>query len=275
VNRESWKAVPVWAETWAGANPILETWLKTRVREVIGFVTTNARKELFTRVLTNPLFVATALAAILGLTVCWAATPWQRGGAMAAGMTLAWILAAYVAARKLARGPAGGVEHCESQAERARLAAAIAQVAEAIVITDHLGTIEYVNAAFTRITGYTAEEAVGRNPRLLKSGSHDAAFYRSLWQAISAGSVWHGDLTNRRKDGRCYLEEMSITPVRDADGRITAYVAIKQDVTATRAAADSQGLLASIVECSEDAIIAYTTAAIIVSWNRSAEKLFG
>lgn len=89
------------------------------------------------------------------------------------------------------------------------------------------------------------------------------------------GASGHGELTNRRKDGRCYLEEMSITPVRDADGRITAYVAIKQDVTATRAAADSQGLLASIVECSEDAIIAYTTAAIIVSWNRSAEKLFG
>jgi len=115
------------------------------------------------------------------------------------------------------------------------------------------------------MTGYSPEEAIGKNPRLLKSECQDPAYYKDLWGTIRAGQVWHGELVNRRKDGTRYTEEMSITPVRDAGGEIVQYIAIKQDVTDRRAAEEAQRFLASIVECSEDAITAYTLDGIIQS----------
>ena len=122
-----------------------------------------------------------------------------------------------------------------SQGSVALLATAIGQIGEAIVITDTSATIQYVNPAFTRITGYSAEEVVGQNTRLLKSDRQDPAYYRGLWKAILAGEVWQGELINRRKDGTLYTEEMSITPVHDPSGAITNFIAIKQDVTERRA----------------------------------------
>ena len=111
-------------------------------------------------------------------------------------------------------------------------ATALDAAANAIVITDHHGAILSVNPAFTALTGYTAPEAAGQNPRFLKSGKQDAAFYRNLWQTISAGQVWgHGELTNRRKDGSLYHEEMTITPLRNPDGTIARYIAIKSDIS--------------------------------------------
>ena len=115
------------------------------------------------------------------------------------------------------------------------LATAIGQIGEAIEITDASATIQYVNPAFTRMTGYPAEEVVGQNTRLLKSDRQDAAYYRELWKTVLAGEVWHGELINRRKDGTHYTEQMSITPVRDPTGAITNFIAIKQDVTERRA----------------------------------------
>ncbi len=108
---------------------------------------------------------------------------------------------------------------------------ALEAAANAIVITDQHGTIQFVNPAFTALTGYTAAEAVGQNPRILKSGEQDDAFFRDLWRTISSGQVWSGVLTNRRKDGSRYAEEMTITPVQTAEGAIVRYIAIKQDVT--------------------------------------------
>jgi len=116
---------------------------------------------------------------------------------------------------------------------------ALDAAANAIVITDSIGTIQSVNAAFTALTGYSAQEAVGQNPRVLKSGSQDEAFYRRLWQTISSGQVWSGELTNRRKDGSFYVEEMTITPLRDAAGGIARYIAIKQDVTERKRAGEA------------------------------------
>jgi PAS domain S-box-containing protein len=104
-------------------------------------------------------------------------------------------------------------------------------VANAIVITDGAGVIEWVNPAFTALTGYTAKEAIGQSTSLLKSGVESEAFYRNLWQTISAGHVWEGEITNRRKDGSHYVEEMTITPMRNAEGAINRYIAVKQDVT--------------------------------------------
>jgi PAS domain S-box-containing protein len=116
--------------------------------------------------------------------------------------------------------------------------AALEAAANAIVITDQLGNILQVNAAFTALTGYAAREVIGQNPRILKSGQQKETFYRNLWQTISSGRVWSGELTNRRKDGSLYAEEMTITPLRDADGVIAHYIAIKQDISERKRAED-------------------------------------
>jgi two-component system cell cycle sensor histidine kinase/response regulator CckA len=114
---------------------------------------------------------------------------------------------------------------------RNRLATAVEQAAEAIMITDVDGVIEYVNPAFEDVTGYSQAEALGTNPRMLKSGQHDEAFYAHLWRTIRAGDVWAGHLVNRRKDGTLYEEEATISPVRDREQRIVNFVAVKRDVT--------------------------------------------
>jgi diguanylate cyclase (GGDEF)-like protein/PAS domain S-box-containing protein len=112
-------------------------------------------------------------------------------------------------------------------------AAALEAAANSIVITDLNGTIIWVNHAFTTMTGYSKEEALGNNPRLLKSGEQPKSFYASLWSTISSGKVWKGEIVNRRKDGTTYTEEMTITPVRQGfdDTTDTYFIAIKQDVT--------------------------------------------
>ena len=109
--------------------------------------------------------------------------------------------------------------------------AALQAAANVIVMTDRQGNIIWVNAAFTRMTGYTAEEALGGNPRVLKSGQHDDGFYRNLWETIQAGHVWQGEIINKRKDGSLFTEEATITPVRDATGNISHFIAVKQDIT--------------------------------------------
>jgi len=122
-----------------------------------------------------------------------------------------------------------------SAAEKIRLqTSALDAAANGMAITKPNGKILWVNHAFTKLTGYTAEEAVGQNPRILKSGQHPPAFYADLWATITAGKVWHGELANRRKDGTYYDEEMTITPVLDADGEIQNFIAIKQDVSERR-----------------------------------------
>jgi len=122
-------------------------------------------------------------------------------------------------------------ERKKSEMELRKLWRAIEHSAHGIVITDAEGVIEYVNPAFTRVTGYTPEEAIGRTPRILRSGYHDDAFYADLWQTIKSGRVWHGEFVNRRKDGSLYYEEQTIAPVPDEQGRITHFIAVKQDIT--------------------------------------------
>ncbi len=122
-------------------------------------------------------------------------------------------------------------ERLKAEEERARLYAAIEQAAEYVVITGADGLITYANPAFERITGYSRAEAIGKSPRILKSGRHDAAFYLRMWHTLAAGDVWRGQLVNRRKDGSTYVEEATISPVKAEDGRIVSYVAVKRDVT--------------------------------------------
>ena len=119
----------------------------------------------------------------------------------------------------------------QAEAERERLLLAIEQAAEIIIITDATGAIQYVNPAFEQTTGYSREEVLGANPRILKSGQQDEVFYRTLWDTISNGKAFQGRLVNQRKDGSLFTEEATISPVVDGSGRIVNYVAVKRDIT--------------------------------------------
>jgi PAS domain S-box-containing protein len=113
-----------------------------------------------------------------------------------------------------------------------RLAAAVDQTADSIVITDPQGNIQYVNPAFERISGYAEEEVRNQNPRILKSGKTDPAVYKELWETISRGDVWVGRITNRRKDGTHFEERVTISAVYDESHKIINYIAVKQDISA-------------------------------------------
>lgn len=121
-------------------------------------------------------------------------------------------------------------------AERQRLVAAVEQTSDPVIIADLKGTIEYVNPAFERVSGYGRAETIGRNPRMSKSGRQSAAFYVALWRRLLHGQTWNGTLVNRRKDGSLYEVEATISPLRGPRGRITGYVGVQRDVTALRAA---------------------------------------
>ena len=124
------------------------------------------------------------------------------------------------------------MERKAAETERARLAMAVEQSAEAVLISDLNGTISYVNPAFERITGYTAKEVTGLNPRILKSGRHDVRFYERMWARLREGEVWTGRITNRRKDGSYYEAEQTISPMRDGpSGVVVGYLTVSQDVT--------------------------------------------
>jgi two-component system cell cycle sensor histidine kinase/response regulator CckA len=119
----------------------------------------------------------------------------------------------------------------EAEAESELLMSAIRQTGESVVITDTEGRVKFANPAFEEITGYTLDEVTGKKTSFLRSGRQDEAFYADMWQTISGGSVWKGKITNRKKDGSIFVEEMTISPVFDNLGRIVNYVAVKSDVT--------------------------------------------
>ncbi|MFC2084220.1 PAS domain S-box protein, partial [Bacteroidota bacterium] len=125
------------------------------------------------------------------------------------------------------------IEHRDkiSQEKLLWLNQAMKETANAVVLTDKDGRIEWVNPAFTKLTGYTFKEAVRKNPSILKSGKHRDEFYKDIWETIKSGRIWNGDIINKKKDGTLYTEEMTITPVKNIDGEITRYIAIKMDIT--------------------------------------------
>jgi len=125
-------------------------------------------------------------------------------------------------------------EHKKREEHLKLISSALQVAASAIVITDGNGVIEWINNAFTTLTGYGVLEAVDKKTSLLKSGKHDEEFYRNLWGTVSAGNVWHGEMINRRKDGTLYTQETTITPIKDGQGGITHFIAINQDITARR-----------------------------------------
>lgn len=132
--------------------------------------------------------------------------------------------------------PEGASENATANQQPVLHAAALETAANGILITDRAGTILWSNPAFSLLTGYSREEVMGRNPRLLKSGLHDERFYRKLWATILSGETWRGEFANRRKDGTIYHDEHTIAPVRCRKSEITHFVAIMQDITARKAA---------------------------------------
>ena len=123
-----------------------------------------------------------------------------------------------------------------SQAEKEllNLLRAVEQSPASIVITDDQGTIQYVNPSFTRTTGYSAQEAVGENPRILQSDEHSDEFYRKMWETIESGRVWKGEICNKKKNGELYWENATISQVLNEKGERISYIAVKEDITSKK-----------------------------------------
>ncbi|MCC6902238.1 MAG: PAS domain S-box protein [Polyangiaceae bacterium] len=139
----------------------------------------------------------------------------------------------------------------QQEATRRLQAAALDAAANSMLIADRQGIIQWVNPAFTALTGYSADEAIGRKTSILKSGLQSAEFYADLWQTVLAGRVWRAELVNRRKDGSLYHEEETITPLLDDAGAITHFVAIKQDISDRKRAEMEQWKLEEQLRVSE------------------------
>ena len=160
--------------------------------------------------------------------------------------------------------------------ERLRLqSTALESAANAIFITDREGRITWVNPAFSRLTGYTAEEALGQTPRLLKSGKHEPAFYQELWETILSGQVWQPEIINRRKDGSLYVAELTITPVRCGRREITHFVAIHHDITERKRAEEARARLVAILETTTDFVATGDAAGHVSYYNRAARRMLG
>jgi diguanylate cyclase (GGDEF)-like protein/PAS domain S-box-containing protein len=137
-------------------------------------------------------------------------------------------------------------ERKRAEGQLRKLSRAVQQSPNVVVVTDALGSIEYVNPMFTQVTGYASEEAIGQNPRLLNAGDTPAEYYRTLWETISAGREWRGELHNRKKNGEGYWENALISPIKTPEGSITHFVAVKEDITARKQAERRQTLTAKV-----------------------------
>ena len=159
------------------------------------------------------------------------------------------------------------------------LSQALEQSVESILICDRDGRIEYVNASFTRNSGYSAEEAIGQTPAILKSGETGGEVYAQMWRTISVGQTWNGELYNRAKDGTHYWDDVTISPVRDGQGKVTHYLATQTNVSERKqrdmALRDSEERLRAIMESTVDGIITIDSEGTIEMCNPAAETLFG
>jgi PAS domain S-box-containing protein len=170
-------------------------------------------------------------------------------------------------------------ERKRAEARLHLLGEALESAANAIVITERDGTINWANAAFTTLTGYSLAEVLGRKPDLFKSGEHEQAFYRNLWETVLAGQVWSAEMINRRKDGSLYTEENTITPVRDDKGQITHFIAVKQDITARKQAEATllqrEEYFRALIEQATDVTTILRADGTIQYESPSVEQVFG
>jgi diguanylate cyclase (GGDEF)-like protein/PAS domain S-box-containing protein len=141
------------------------------------------------------------------------------------------------------------------EAELRKLSQAVEQSPVSVVITDLDGTIEYVNPKFEHVTGYSARDAIGHTPRILKSAETDPALHVKLWETITRGETWQGEFHNRREDGRLYWESAVISPIRDEAGNISHYIAVKEDITARKQAEEQLRLAATVFEKTREGLL--------------------
>jgi len=170
------------------------------------------------------------------------------------------------------------------QTQTRKLTTAVEQSANTIIITNVDGTIEYVNPKFTEITGFTFEEAVGKNPRIISSGNQSTAFYAKMWKTITAGKIWQGEFQNKSKFGTIFWEQVTITPIKKDSGEITNYLAVKEDITkrklaeeklkeATQKIKKSEQKFRELFEKSGDAILIIKNGIFIECNQKAVEML--
>jgi diguanylate cyclase (GGDEF)-like protein/PAS domain S-box-containing protein len=185
----------------------------------------------------------------------------------------------------LADDLAFGIDSLAAERERAAaqtqldlLSRAIEQSPFGVVITDASGRIEYCNSSLTALTGYTPDEVIGRLPSLWKSGETPVEVYRELWAAVNEGMRWQGDMRNRRKDGSVYWERQTISPIRDADGRILRMIAVKEDTTQLHEMAQALSIREQALASSSNGIMISKSSAddhSIVYVNPAFERITG
>jgi PAS domain S-box-containing protein len=167
----------------------------------------------------------------------------------------------------------------ERTAELRKLSQATENSPVSVVVTDKNGTIEYVNPTFSEITGYSADEAIGRNPSVLKSGDLPDSYYKELWDTILSGKVWKGEFKNKRKNGEKFWESASISPIKNEEGEITHFVAVKEDITEQKKIRESlrerELQLRTIFEKSPLGILHFGKDGIVLECNDRHAELMG
>jgi PAS domain S-box-containing protein len=170
-------------------------------------------------------------------------------------------------------------DHMAATEELRKLSGAVEQSSASIVITDANGTIEYVNPAFTTTTGYTWDEAIGQNPRILKSEEQPSETYEQLWETISSGETWHGEFRNKKKNGEHYWEIASISPIKQDDGTITHFVAVKEDITERKkieaAVRQNERRLQMALDAAEAGTFFFEVQTDTVTWDDRSLEIFG
>jgi PAS domain S-box-containing protein len=130
-------------------------------------------------------------------------------------------------------------KHKQTEKQVQKLSQAVEQSPATVIITDAHGNIEFVNPKFTSLTGYTLEEGAGKNPRILKSHLTPPSTYQDLWETLLSGREWHGEFVNRKKSGEIYWESASISPIKNAAGVMTHFIAVKEDISERKKAEDA------------------------------------
>jgi PAS domain S-box-containing protein len=163
----------------------------------------------------------------------------------------------------------------QAEAELRKLSRAVQESPASVVITDTRGNINYVNPKFTRTTGYSLQEVMGQNPRVLKSGETTPADYQELWDTITSGREWRGIFHNKKKNGELYWESASISPIKDEHGVITDFIAVKEDITAMKYAQDELAKLSLVASKTDNAVIITNNQGLIEWVNDGFTRMTG